>query len=96
MQPTLQLPILGNPHGRIFQSLQLGEDPAKVLLMLLRQYGDLVPKKGTVAFTTNNLPWEITYAQVSSGNWIISDPTPGKDLQDLPIRSTGADNPTLY
>lgn len=93
----LTLPILGNPHGRIFQSLQLGEDPEKVLLQLLRRYGDILPRRDYAEhYASDGFLTEIYYKQEPRGHWVISRTSPvAEGLQKLPSCPTGDNDPTL-
>ena len=91
---SLQLPILGNPNGRIFQAIQLGESAPSALLGILRRYGDLLPKTAIAEYhDTYGRCYTLLYTQVSSGNWVIADME--EAMPKLPVIPPGINDPTL-
>ena len=94
MMSSLQLPILGNPNGRIFQAIQLGESVPAVLLAILQRYGDLLPKASIAEYhDPYGRRYTLLYAQVSSGNWVIGDMEEAVPI--VPVLPPGLNNPTL-
>jgi len=90
----IQLPILGNPNGRIFQAIGLGESIPDTLLALLRRYGDLLPKTATAEyFDAYGRRFTLLYSQVASGAWVIADMEEAVPV--LPVIPAGANDPAL-
>lgn len=90
----LQLPILGNPNGRIFQAIQLGQDIPTVLLAILQRYGDLLPRTAIAEYhDTYGRRYILHYTQVSSGSWVIADME--EALPVMPVLPPGPNDPTL-
>lgn len=90
----IQLPILGNPNGRIFQQLQLGDSIPGVLLTLLRRYGDLLPKKAQAEYyDAYGRRYTLLYSQVDSGNWVIADME--EAVPNVPVIPARIDNAAL-
>ena len=94
MTNSLQLPILGNPNGRIFQAIQLGESIPATLLALLQRYGDLLPKTAIAEYHDSyGRCYTLLYTQVSSGNWSIADMEEAVPV--VPVIPSGINDPTL-
>ena len=90
----LQLPILGNPNGRIFQAIQLGESIPAMLLAILQRYGDLLPKTAIAEYyDAYGKCYTLLYTQVSSGNWSIADMEEAMPI--VPGIPPGVNDPTL-
>lgn len=91
---SLQLPILGNPNGRIFQAIQLGESVPSALLGILQRYGDLLPKTALAEYYDSyGRRYTLLYTQVSSRNWVIADME--EAVPKLPVIPPGVNDPTL-